>query len=228
MLKANYGLPEMIATKHLDTLLNCHALAEGDRKGLSQFILNIRSTVAVLEASDASRELNSRIVLGQVVAKLFHSLQVKWTMHQLKLSDTKLTLIDLSDWLHPTLQVERIMSLTRSMGGRGGEKHQGTKEQQRTVQGLKLPPRRTPTVPDDRHVQVTKVKTVTSKQKKSDGVTREKCFACGAARHSIFHCPVFVPLKLEERKRMIREKKRCFCCLGVDHMAKACTSKYRC
>jgi hypothetical protein len=48
MLKANYGLPEMIATKHLDTLLNCHALAEGDRKGLSQFILNIRSTVARL------------------------------------------------------------------------------------------------------------------------------------------------------------------------------------
>ena len=65
-------------------------------------------------------------------------------------------------------------------------------------------------------------------RKKADEVAREKCFACGAARHSIFHCPVFVPLPLEERHKMVREKKRCFCCLGVDHMAAACTSKYRC
>ena len=170
MLKSNYGLPEMIATKHLDTLLNSHTLAEGDRKRLSQFILNVRSTVAVLEASDASRELHSRVVLGQVVSKLPHSLQVKWTMHQLKQSHATLTLIDLSDWLHPTLQVERIMNLTRPVGARGGDKQQGTKEQHRTVQGLKLPPRRQPTMTDERHVLVTNVETtkeVASKSKKS-------------------------------------------------------------
>ena len=170
MLKSNYGVPEMIATKHLDTLLNSHTLTEGDRKGLSQFILNVRSTVAVLEASDASRELHSRVVLGQVVSKLPHSLQAKWTMHQLKQSDTTLTLIDLPDWLHPTLQVERIMSLTRPVGTRGNDKQQGTKEQHWTVQGLKLPPRRQPTMTDERHVLVTNVETtkeVASKSKKS-------------------------------------------------------------
>ena len=91
-------------------------------------------------------------------------------MHQLKQSHVTLTLIDLSDWLHPTLQVERIMNLTRPVGARGGDKQQGTKEQHRTVQGLKLPPRRQPTMTDERHVLVTNVETtkeVASKSKKS-------------------------------------------------------------
>ena len=41
-LKAYYGMPELVATRHLDTILQAAPVTDGDRKGLTQLILNIR------------------------------------------------------------------------------------------------------------------------------------------------------------------------------------------
>jgi len=70
-------MPELVATRHLDSILQAAPVIDGDRRGLTQLILNIRSTVAVLNASEAITELNSQLVLNQVLGKLPHSTQVK-------------------------------------------------------------------------------------------------------------------------------------------------------
>jgi hypothetical protein len=109
-LKAYYGMPELVATRHLDTILQATPVIDGDRKGLTQLILNIRSTVAVLNASEADTELNSQVVINQIISKLPHSTQVKWISYTVKRCEQQ-TFYDLAVWLQPILHTERVLAM---------------------------------------------------------------------------------------------------------------------
>lgn len=112
MLEDTYGMPEMVATKHLDQLLRTPPVNEHDKKGLVDFIIKIRGTVSALRDTSAGYELQSRVVLNNIVSRLPPSTQTKWTHHVIK-SRYQLDVIHLSEWLQPIVQAERLLELTR-------------------------------------------------------------------------------------------------------------------
>ena len=200
-----------------------------------QYILDIRSAVAVLNASDAWTELNSRVVLNQVVSKLPHSVQVKWIKHTVR-SAASPSLYDLAVWPQPILQTERVLSLNRFTTPRQrNEKTEGRDKKQQNPQrsGEQRLGRfgGRSTMVDDHTVLAMNVvsgKDEPPKLPKKTEPPKEKCFGCGESRHSIFLCSPFVALKPEERGKKIKSLDRCWCCLGSKHKAEECTSKYRC
>ena len=54
------------------------------------------------------------------------------------------------------------------------------------------------------------------------------CAACESTAHLIWRCEKFANSLLRERKLVVKQKRLCFNCLGLEHEVKACPSKARC
>ena len=154
MLEHTYGMPEMVATKHLDQMLHNSAVSEHDKKRLVDYIIKIRGTVAALRDTSAGYELSSRVVLNSIVSRLPPSTQTKWTHHVLR-SNTQLDVVDLSEWLQPIVQAERMLDLTRPTSRPSSTQSskfvQGEKQQQHSKTGsqwrVEKTEQRQPTMP---------------------------------------------------------------------------------
>lgn len=60
-----------------------------------------------------------------------------------------------------------------------------------------------------------------------NGVRTSKCSICEES-HSVFKCPKFGAMTLEERVDAVGRARLCFRCLFPGHMIKACTTKFKC
>ncbi len=62
---------------------------------------------------------------------------------------------------------------------------------------------------------------------KKKGFTPAKCASCGEA-HWLGRCPAFIALGIEERNRLVREKRLCLNCFSPSHTVRHCTNKHTC
>ena len=56
---------------------------------------------------------------------------------------------------------------------------------------------------------------------------KRKCVLC-EGEHALYKCEKYLQKTAEERLKFVRAKHLCFNCLGVEHNAQECKSKYRC
>ena len=252
MLEDTYGMPEMVATKPLDQLLRTPPVNEHDKKGLVDFIIKIRGTVSALRDTSAGYELQSRVVLNNIVSRLPPSTQTKWTHHVIK-SRYQLDVIHLSEWLQPIVQAERLLELTRPPSrppaSQQSKPNQGERQQQQSknngqwrVEKIEQKQQTMPHIfavdakdprPPVKGTSGPPTPPVASAKKPplsgtASSTTVTQCFACNRPRHSPFKCPALVAMSVDERVQLVHSKSRCLCCFGLGHKADSCPSAHRC
>ena len=216
-LEENYG--HIVARAHLDSLLNFPSLSENDRGNLIRFIRQLRGTVKVLQSSGYTHELLSGVALNQLVLKLPRSIQSSWGRHSYEQRPHLVNISDLATWLRKIEMGEKMLLASQA----SVLKPTLRKEEKRSGKG-QVKETRGPTI----NHTFTKPDGKPKKPFKSSKFPPAPCFSFGQSRHSVFLCKPFLKRSLSERVALVKEKGRCFKCLGHGHVEDDCTSKYSC
>ncbi|KFD53866.1 hypothetical protein M513_05133 [Trichuris suis] len=200
-LQQLYGDPVATVQSHANALASVEPLRSESVAELERFYLQLNGPVSVLEMKGRTSELNSMILVTQVVSKLTRNLREKWA-HQIHSRLLKeVSLRKFVDWLKD-LVLERRFTATldnsdnvvvprASAGRRGGKSY-------------------SPSI--HKHVRTTAVQPL------------RHCVTCNSDAHSVATCSVFSKMDVAERLAIIRRGRLCIRCLRQGHVKQDCMS----
>ncbi|KFD49841.1 hypothetical protein M513_09308 [Trichuris suis] len=204
-LQQLYGDPVATVQSHANALASVEPLRSESVAELERFYLQLNGPVSVLEMNGRASELNSMILVTQVVSKLTRNLREKWAHQIHSRSPKEVSLRKFVDWLKD-LVLERRFTATldnsdnvvvprASAGRRGGKSY-------------------SPSI--HKHVRTTAVQPL------------RHCITCNSDAHSVATCSVFSKLDVAERLAIIRRGRLCIRCLRQGHVKQDCMSRTKC
>ena len=208
-LKFLFGQRVKIAQAHLSKVSAGKAIQNDDVKGLTEFYYCISDCVNALTKMCYFSDLGSTDILRQAIRRLPLPLRNKWaefSMNFRSRDEREPTLLDLEDWLQ-----KRVLARTDAY----------------------LPPveRKGKPKPDS-PVKEKGSFTTGRPKKKHQGKTPQKqqspkCRYCGEG-HRISSCEAYLEKPPSERLEFVQKEQLCQNCLGRDHLAAKCSSKWSC
>ena len=196
-LERKFGQPQAVVTAYLDKLANFPSVKMHNSESIISYSAVICSLIGVFRSLNYVQDLSSASLLGQAVQKLPPNMKEAWSLHTVRRTLDRPTLIDFNDWLKDKAEAhERMKSLPN-----------------------KAKPE------ESNNVTVTKTKTTskafaatTSSQqsasaKVKNGKPPNTCAAC-KEKHPLWRCPAFRGKTPTERARIVADNKLCFSCFN--------------
>ena len=153
----------------------------------------VSALVGVFKSLNYHQDLTRANLLGQAVQKLPPNLKEAWSLHTVRRSLDRPTLIEFNEWLKEKAEAHERMKMASSK----------------------------PKSDDASSGNVIKTKTGTnvfaattsSSTKTASG---KRCVACKDS-HPLWRCPTFLAKTPTERTKLAADNKLCFSCLNKDH-----------
>ena len=210
-LERKFGQPQAVVTAYLDKLASFPPVKMHNSESIISYSATICSLVGVFRSLNYVQDLSSASLLGQAVQKLPPNLKEAWSLHTVRRTLDRPTLIDFNDWLKDKAEAhERMKSLPNK-----------TKpEESNNV-----------TVIKNKTASKVSAATICSQQSASAKVKNDKppntCAACNE-KHPLWRCPAFRGKTPAERARIVADKKLCFSCFNQNHTFRQCPQLRKC
>ena len=210
-LRRQYGRPDIIINDFVNRLQSFKQPSTHRRDSYIEFATFISNMVETFRTLGFKDDLNSTIYIQFAVSKLQQHQQLQWTQYITAQNIDQPNLIAFNDWIRQfALACDHLPPM---------------QPQQMT---LDLNDRQQ-IAPRLRHANGSRRSTNQPSQKISQnwsGNTQPPCPFDGETHHPAY-CSMYQNSPLEEKKRLVSEKKLCFNCLG-QHKVKDCPSKHTC
>ena len=198
-LERKFGQPQTVVTAYLDKLSNFPPVKMHNSESIISYSANICSLVGVFRSLNYLQDLSSASLLGQAVQKLPPNMKEAWSMHTVKRTLDRPTLIDFNDWLKDKAEAhERMKSASLK-----------PKTEDSTITATKT-----------KTVSKVFASTASSSQQRSNSKSKVEqlpnCVAC-KDKHPLWRCPVFRKKTPTERARIVADNKLCFSCFQPNH-----------
>ena len=99
VLERNFGQPQAVATAHLEKLSHYPAVKIHNSESIINYACAISSLIAVFQSLKYDADLFSSALLNQAVQKLPPNLKKSWSLHTVKKSWLRPSLLDFNLWL---------------------------------------------------------------------------------------------------------------------------------
>lgn len=202
-LEMRFGRPELLVRSQLQVVRDLPTITEQRIDMLVPFATEVQSVVAFLDQPETAQHLANPLLMDELLSKLPMSRRVDWGRHAAGIKPYA-TLCDLGAWLEELAQYVGISVLptTKSSGSNTSVSGAKRADKQRT----------------DR-VMLT------------DGIQRDdnqSCAVCDRPAHKTSDCPQFKRMTVEERWKVVSEKRLCISCLTVGHTSWRCKARKKC
>ena len=210
-LERKFGQPQAVVTAYLDKLASFSPVKMHNSESIISYSAIFCSLVGVFRSLNYVQDLSSASLLGQAVQKLPPNMKEAWSLHTVRRTLDRPTLIDFNDWL---------------------------KDKAEAHERMKFPPNKAKPE-ESNNVTVTKTKitskafaaTTSSQQSASAKVKNGKppkfCAAC-KEKHPLWRCPAFRGKTQTERARIVADNKLCFSCFNKNHTFRQCPQPRKC
>ena len=209
-LERKYGQPQTVVTAYLDKLSNFPPLKMHNSENIISYSATICSLVGVFRSLNYLQDLSSASLLGQAVQKLPPNMKEAWSMHTVKRTLDRPTLIDFNDWLKDKAEAHERMKSSSTK----------TKTEDSTTTATKT-----------KTVSKVFASTASSSQQSSNSKCKVEqlpnCVAC-KDKHPLWRCPVFRKKTPTERARIVADNKLCFSCFQPNHSFRQCPQPHKC
>ena len=179
-------------------------------ENIISYSATICSLVGVFRSLNYLQDLSSASLLGQAVQKLPPNMKEAWSMHTVKRTLDRPTLIDFNDWLKDEAEAHDRM------------KSASTKPKTEDS---------TTTATKTKTVSKVFASTASSSQQSSNSKSKVEqppnCVAC-KDKHPLWRCPVFRKKTPTERARIVADNKLCFSCFNQNHTFRQCPQPRKC
>ena len=108
-LERKFGQPQAVVTAYLDKLANVPPVKMHNSESIISYSATVSSLVGVFRSPNYVQDLSSASLLGQAVQKLPPNMEEAWSMHTVKRSLDRPTLIDFNDWLKDKAEAHERM-----------------------------------------------------------------------------------------------------------------------
>ena len=209
LLLDRYGKRMPLVNSHISKLMEISVPKVEDSEGLRKLSDALLLHVRCLESLGVRIEGNSQILGPMVLSKLPLELRIRWQERCQHLGYQNSTI---DDPVYDPVDVEELLNFVRTQAENRelGVQARLTSSNSRSRIGK-------PPLLEDAFGTFT-----------TDAEIAEKCLWCGSADHKRFKCQKLSKLSVKERSNLVRQKKRCFNCLGTDHMISNCPSDRAC
>ena len=215
-LEKQFGEPAAVVRCALDSVMKLPPVAADDLNGLTRLSRSLHVAVCTLRCYQYHADLAATTNLREVLAKLPMNLAWQWGQAELELPGGPATMADLDEWLRKVVLAGRRVlaepSAIQSASGRRRERQMGGQARQNNHAPAG----------NSRESQRTTLSTQDASRATS------LCVACMNGTHELQECRQFQAMSVAERHRLIRERKRCFRCLGEGHWAQQCRRRSLC
>ena len=104
-----FGQPQAVVTAYLDKLANVPPVKMHNSESIISYSATVSSLVGVFRSLNYNQDLSSASLLGQAVQKLPPNMKEAWSMHTVKRSLDRPTLIDFNEWLKDKAEAHERM-----------------------------------------------------------------------------------------------------------------------
>ena len=207
-LERKFGQPQAVVTAYLDKLANVPPVKKHNSESIISYSATVSSLVRVFRSLNFVQDLSRASFLGQAVRKLPPKMKEAWSMHTVKRSLDRPTLIDFNDWLKDKAEAHERMK-TASGKVKGDEKVPNNATKTKTTS------------------KVFAATTSTNHGKAKTKNMPTKCVAC-EDKHPLWRCSVFRKKTPTERAKLVADNKLCFSSFRVKHSFRQCQQPRKC
>ena len=212
-LERKFGQPQAVVTAYLDKLANVLPVKMHNSESIISYSATVSSLVGVFRSLNYNQDLSSASLLGgQAVQKLPPNMKEAWSMHTVKRSLDRPTLIDFNEWLKDKAEAHERMK-TASGKPNSGENPQPSVNKTKTTSKVFA-------------ATASTNQQSNSSKPKSDKLPI-KCAACKEKR-PLWKCPVFRKKTPTERAKLVVDNKLCFSCFNANHSFRQCPHPRKC
>ena len=209
-LERKFGQPQAVVTAYLDKLANVPLVKMHNSESIISYSATVSSLVGVFRSLNYHQDLSSASLLGQAVQKLPPNMKEAWSMHTVKRSLDRPTLIDFNEWLKDKAEAHERMK-TASGKPKSDENPQPSVNKTKTT---------------------SKVFAATTSINQQNNTSKPKpdkpnCVAC-KEKHPLWRCPVFRKKTPTERAKLVADNKLCFSCFNTNHSFRQCPQPRKC
>ena len=205
-LKRRFGRPDIIINDFVNQLQNYRPPTLHRRESYMEYSTFISNLVETFNSLGFTADLKSTIYVQFAVSKLHQTEQLQWTQHATSHSLLQPNLSDFNVWLRQfALACDHLPP----------QPTQPTSNQRQSQQQ-----------PDSRQRFSSTANQQRPTSKENQTYVRPPCPFDGQSHHPAY-CPTYQQASIEDKHKMVSDKKICRNCLG-NHFAKNCTSKHKC
>ena len=186
-----FGQPQAVVTAFVDKLDNVPHVKMHNSESIISYSASVSSLVRVFRSLNYVQDLSSAFLLGQAVQKLPPNMEEAWSMHSVKRSLDRPTLIDFNDWLKDKAEAHEPM-----------ETAAGKVKIDENVSNIAT-----------KTTTTTKVFAATTSTNRANAQVKSKprnmppnCVAC-KEKHPLWRCPVFRNKTPTERAKLVADHK---------------------
>ena len=204
-LERKFGQPQAVVTAYLDKLVNFPPVKMHNSESIISYSATICSLVGVFRSLNYVQDLSSASLLGQVVQKLPPNMKEAWSLHTVRRTLDRPTLIDFNDWLKDKAEAHERMKSLPNMA-KPEESNSVTATKTKTASKV--------------FAATTSSQQSVSAKGKSDKPSNT-CVAC-KEKHPLWRCPAFRRKSPTERARIVADNNLCFSCFNQNHTFRQC------
>ena len=108
-LERKFDQPQAVVTAYLDKLASVPPVKMHNSESIISYTATVSSLIGVFRSLNYVQDLSSASLLGQAVQKLPPNMKEAWSMHTVKRSLERPTLIDFNDWLKDKAEAHERM-----------------------------------------------------------------------------------------------------------------------
>ncbi|XP_052759175.1 uncharacterized protein LOC128202521 [Galleria mellonella] len=198
-LKLRFGRPELIIEVMLNKIRLMREVRHDDVNHLIEYATAIQNVVATMKMTEEVGHLTNPTLIREIISKLPSLLKYQWSMYISNKNVNIVTLCHVSEWLMTVANAATYIAPLPI----------------RTVNNTVA---KLPTKPDHRPWRPV-IATVSS--------SSPTCVLCNG-NHRLSDCDDFKRMTIDDRWKLVTDKKLCFSCLSVRHQLKACKRKIKC
>ena len=209
-LERKFGQPQAVVTAYLDKLANVPPVKVHNSESIISYSATVSSLVGVFRSLNYNQDLSSASLLGQAMQKLPLNMKEARSMHTVRRSLDRPTLIDFNEWLKEKAEAHERMK-TASGKPKSDENPQPSVNKTKTT---------------------SKMFAATTSNNQQNSTSKPKsdrlpnCVAC-KGKHPLWRCPVFRKKTPTERAKLVADK-LCFSCFNANHSFRQCTQPRKC
>ena len=211
-LERKFGQPQAVVTAYLDKLANVPPVKMHNSESIISYSATVSSLVGVFRSLNYVQDLSSASLLGRAVQKLPPNMKEAWSMHTVKRSLDRPTLIDFNDWLKDKAEAHERMK-TASGKVKGDENVSNTATKTRTTSKV--------------FAATTSTNQANAQVKRKTENMPTNCVAC-KEKHPLWRCLVFRNKTPTERAKLVGDNKFCFSCFRANHSFRQCPQPRKC
>ena len=211
-LERKFGQPQAVVSAYLDKLAAFPPVKMHNSESIIGYAAMICSLVGVFRSLNYLQDLCSASLLGQALQKLPPNMKEAWSMHTVKRTLDRPTLIDFNEWLKDKAEAHERM------------KSSSSKPKAETLENGNVIKTKT--------ASKTFAATASSTQQTGFSKTKpdkpaSKCVVC-TEKHPLWKCPTFRKKTPTERAKLVAQNKLCFSCFQPDHSFRQCPQPRKC